>query len=187
MGWFTKDKEKVPELPRLPPLPEIHIEKNQLEDLPKLPSIPSNAFGERFSQNIIKEAVTGEREDDTDVEEELEDIEAPLRRPPHLPLTREISPPREIIQSQREIPEHFAQAVKKVKEDPIFIRIDKFEESLKIFEKTKERISEVDKMLRDIRKIREDEEQELTIWEQEIQNLKNQIEKVDQDIFSKIE
>ena len=42
-------------------------------------------------------------------------------------------------------------------------------------------------MLRDIRKVREKEEQELSIWEEEIQNLKNQIEKVDQDIFSKIE
>jgi|TARA_Y100000310_G_scaffold343163_1_gene449569 septation ring formation regulator EzrA len=186
MGWFKKDKEKVPELPRLPPLPSINLEEGDIEELPKLPSIPSSEIGNRFSQNMIKEAVIGEKEDE-DVEEEIEEIESSMETLPHLPLTREIEPPKRIIQNKREIPESFVEAATKVKEEPVFIRIDKFEESLKIFEKTKERISEVDRMLRDIRKVREKEEQELSIWEEEIQNLKNQIEKVDQDIFSKIE
>ncbi len=73
------------------------------------------------------------------------------------------------------------------KAEPIFIRIDTFEESLKIFESTKNRIFEIEKMLRDIKRLKEEEEKELEMWEQEIQNLKQQIEKVDQDIFSKVD
>ena len=42
-------------------------------------------------------------------------------------------------------------------------------------------------MLRDIKRIREEEEKELEIWEKEVQLIKQEIEKIDQDIFSKIE
>ena len=37
-----------------------------------------------------------------------------------------------------------------------------------------------------IKKIREDEEKQLTHWEREIQNVKAEIERINQDIFSKI-
>ncbi|MBT3404965.1 hypothetical protein HN832_00955 [archaeon] len=187
MGWFTKDDDegvpRLPELPKITELPKIPSREINNEKLPPLPSLPSNALGERFSQNMIKEAVSGEKE----VEEEV-DEEEPQMMPtlPTRPLTREIKTHEEII-PKRNIPSEFTEAIKRVRNEPIFIRIDKFEESLKIFEKTKERISEVAKMLQDIRKIKEEEENELTLWEEEIQNLKNQIEKIDEDIFSKIE
>ena len=41
-------------------------------------------------------------------------------------------------------------------------------------------------MLKNIRKIKEEEEAELEMWEKEMQLIKNQIEKVDKDIFSKV-
>ena len=93
MGWFKKDKKKegIPTLPKLPSLPEVHLEEHGDETLPKLPSIPSNELGNRFSQNMIKEAVIGEKEE-KDVEEEIEDFEMPMNVPPHLPLTKEIYP-----------------------------------------------------------------------------------------------
>lgn len=185
MGWFNKqERGEVPELPELPRLPELpssnFSRKTERELIPQLPSIPRNQLGEKFSQNMIKEAVTGERESEDDEEGELNLPSLHLKKP----MTREIEEERNY---RREIPQEFIQASKKVKEEPIFIRIDKFEESLKIFERTKERIYEIEKMLKDIRRIREEETRELEIWEQEIQNLKNQIEKVDQDIFSRIE
>ena len=42
-------------------------------------------------------------------------------------------------------------------------------------------------MLKHIRKTKEDEEKELEFWENEIQTVKEQIERVNKDIFSKIE
>lgn len=183
MGWFNKNEDtEIPELPELPKLPELPSSYSRTKELlPQLPSIPSNELGNRFSQNMIKEAVAGEREEEEEVdEEESQMIPSPLRRP----LTRELTSEKRV---RKEIPEDFQEASKRIKEEPIFIRIDKFEESLKIFEKTKDRIIEIEKMLNDIRRIKEEEEKELEIWEQEIQNLKNQIERVDEDIFSKIE
>lgn len=186
MGWFNKEQSRIPELPELPKLPELPSEQITSERLPQLPKIPSSELGERFSQNLIKEAVTGEKEDYVEEEDEKEEISSMIL--PHLRthLTQEI-PLKKTIPFRREIPEEFREASKKIKEEPIFIRIDKFEESLKIFEKTKERISEVEKMLRDIKRIKEEEEKEIVIWEEELQNLKDQIERVDQDIFSRIE
>lgn len=189
MGWFDKEKKeeaipKLPELPQLPELPKLNSEE-ETGSLPQLPSVPQSSFGEKFSQSMIKEAVTGEKEDEMDVDEEENEKDLPqMTHPIHKQRVKEIG---ESLPRRREIPEQFKEAAQKVSKEPIFIRIDKFEESLKIFEKTKERISEVEKMLKDIKRVREEEEEELQIWEEEIQNLKNQIEKVDQDIFSKIE
>ncbi len=73
------------------------------------------------------------------------------------------------------------------KAEPVFIRIDKFEESLKIFEKTKKEVAEIEKALKDIADVRADEDKELENWQNDIIKVKDQIEKVDKDIFSKIE
>jgi len=87
-----------------------------------------------------------------------------------------------------EIPSHFKHAYSSTrKAEPIFIRIDKFEESLKIFEKAKDQISEIEDMIRQTKEIKAKEEEELNAWENEIQLLKQEVEKIDQDVFSKVE
>ena len=79
------------------------------------------------------------------------------------------------------------QESKTKKTGQVFIRIDKFEESLKIFEITKSKIVEMERTLEDIKKLKEKEEKELSYWMAEIQTIKNQTEKVEKDIFSKLE
>ena len=68
MGFFTKTKEAKEErlsLPDLPRLPEIDtFEENEERRIHKLPSLPHNSLGTKFSQDTIKGAVSGEREDD---------------------------------------------------------------------------------------------------------------------------
>ncbi|GAH97999.1 unnamed protein product, partial [marine sediment metagenome] len=160
-------------------------EKKDLESIHQLPSFPTDSLGEKFSQNTIKEAVTGKKEGEEVFEADdfalTEDNMRMMQKPLKKPLTKELPSPKKI-------PEGFEEAAKKVKEaEPIFIRIDKFEESLRVFEKTKKQISEIEKMLRNIKRIKEEEEKELELWENEIQTAKEQIEKVDKDIFSKIE
>jgi len=73
------------------------------------------------------------------------------------------------------------------KRETVFIRIDKFEEGLKLFGKVKEKISEVEKMFNDIKRIKEEEEEELENWKNEINWIKEKIEKLNNDIFSKLE
>ena len=192
MGLFRKkpkreDKklkpksERLPELPKLPDFPDFE-EPREKEPLSKLPRFPDNDFGKKFSQNTIKDAVTGGKEDDEEVPEADEFVSEEgqmMRRP----LEEEIRKP-----STKPIPVTFREAARKVKEiEPIFIRIDKFEESLHAFEKAKDQIVEIEKMLRNIKRLKEEEEKELSVWEKEIQTAKQQIEKIDQDIFSKVE
>jgi len=71
--------------------------------------------------------------------------------------------------------------------EPVFIRIDKFEASLRAFEKTKKQISEIEKNLKEISDLKREEEKELTSWQQEILKVKDIIDKVERDIFSKLE
>ena len=58
---------------------------------------------------------------------------------------------------------------------------------MNLFEKAKNQIFEIEKMLENIKRIKEQEETELGYWEKEIQSVKEKIEKVDQDVFSRIE
>lgn len=196
MSWFNKNKKEetseethFPELPELPKLPELPDftgnKKNSKEPLPQLPSFPTNKLGHKFSQDAIKHAVTGKREGD---EEFAEDIETtPMMHFPFKKMrTQEIEEEyasREPTHEMRKMPKQNTP----VKKEPIFIRIDKFEEGLKTFKETKTKISEIEDMLKEIRHFKTQEEKELTEWETEIQLIKSQIEKVDRDIFSKIE
>ena len=184
MGWFNKTKKEevkfsnLPDLPRLPELPSLNRDFSR-EPLPQLPSFPTDSFSEKFSQNAIKHAVAGEKEEEDFDEDEFEDDEEMQMIPKFSRehLTKEIAVPEEFLETRRRVK----------KAEPIFIRLDKFEESLHIFDQAKNKIKEIEKLLQDTKRIKEEEEIELEDWEKEIQTLKQQIEKVDKDIFSKVE
>lgn len=180
MGLFKK-KQKKEEIPKLPELPEPlelpklpEVETSYPKNLPQLPQYPSNTLGNQLSQNTIKEAVTGKKEGEVGAANlpQLHKIKSPLGSELH-----KISP--------IETPKKIEKRTKSKK--PVFIRIDKFEESLDIFEETKNKIMEMEKMLIEIKELKEKEEKELSEWEAQIQTIKNQTEKVERDIFSKIE
>jgi hypothetical protein len=180
MGWFNKKDEKqeavsLPELPKLPELPRMRESDSESMHLPQLPSYPSSSYGQKFSQDAIKEAVSGEEEDedeDFDADESMsdEDEDMMMRKPLIKPMVREPAVHRNGLG----------------KNEPVFVRLDKFEEGLKIFEDTKHKIMEIEKMLREVRHVKEQEEKELQSWETEVQNIKSQFEKIDRDIFSKV-
>ena len=48
------------------------------------------------------------------------------------------------------------------------------------------KIIKIEKTLKNIKEVKENEERELASWENEIEMIKKQIEKVDKNIFSKI-
>ena len=156
MGWFKKkqkkdEKKEIHSLPELPKLPEFPQERRkEIEPIHQLPSFPNDSLGKKFSQNTIKKAITGKKEgeevfgaDDFAQEDEMQRMPRPLKRQ----LTKEYP--------SKKIPKEFEEAAKRVKEtEPIFIRIDKFEESLHLLDKTKNQILEIEKMLKDIKRIK---------------------------------
>src|SRR3989338_9648781 len=134
MSWFKKkeakfeDKGGLGELPELPPLPEFSANKTEL---PVLPSFPSSSFGEKMTNEIVKQTIK-EPLLEEETEESIE-TEIPVKK-----LTREFD------EERIEKPKSASRAIKiaKVFEEepilseyqtprqtksiePIFIRIDK--------------------------------------------------------------
>ncbi|RLG15025.1 hypothetical protein DRN69_03625 [Candidatus Pacearchaeota archaeon] len=193
MGLFKKKEKKIeeakslPDLPKLPELPEIEGKKSK--SIHQLPRFPNDSLGEKFSQNTIKEAVTGEKEDDElgGFADEIAEDEMQMM---HKPQIRELPDQESYNQKKviRTIPRADEEFKNKSQEnEPVFIRIDRFEEALNSFEKAKKQILSIENLLRNIKKTREDEAKELESWEREIKNAKAQIENIDKSIFSKIE
>jgi len=207
MGWFSKKKKegKIQNVPKFPELPKIDGRENDLiKNISQLPSFPNNSIGQKFSQNIIKEAVTGKKEDEeaqktNDFAKKMQMMPEPLEK-----LTESFSVPERMgIPLQRRTREgglEYPQITNSKKQEtegalikrtkkskPVFIKIEKFEESLATFDKIKEQITEIDRTLGDIKKVKKDEEDELGYWESEMKNIKNQLDKIDNNLFSKIE
>jgi len=182
MSLFKRKKKKVekkvapapslPPLPKLPELPSLEEENKEDRSIHKLPSYPPGSLGTKFSQDTIKEAVSGREENFP--EDEDEEIEGR----PQKSVTEEIgweSPSK--LRMRKE---------STGAGEPIFIRIDKFEEALKIFNETKKKLNEIERTLENIKSVKEKEEKELGSWENKVKTIKEQIEKVDKNVFSKI-
>jgi hypothetical protein len=204
MGLFGKKDKKeevkrgisnIPELPELPKLPELpSMDEFSYEDesLPQLPKFPNNPLGDKFSQNTIKEAITGKKEDEEVFDaEDFSEEEGMMQKPLQKPLREDFENYETGISTKpklREVPQNFVTKNYMTKKaEPIFIRIDKFEESMKIFQDIRSQVSEIESLIKNIKEIKSKEEEELASWETEIQQIKDQIEKVNQDIFSRIE
>ncbi|MDD5012227.1 MAG: hypothetical protein PHQ66_01095 [Candidatus Nanoarchaeia archaeon] len=207
---------EIPQLPQLPEFPGIG-EKDFVkempempEQLPQLPSFPNGSLGNKFSQDTIKEAIAGKK--GVGVEAEVFSEELPMmQRPLRIEGTkRDFSAPLQRTRTREAEPSDFANARKRFDsnerefsrmpekfnamsgsssrgQEPIFIRIDKFEEGSRTFEEVRRKISEIENMVEDVKKVREKEEQELALWESEIKQIKEKIEKIDSNIFSQVE
>lgn len=179
---------QLPELPKLPEIPNNDYSKENSDNYEsnQLPSFPQNNLGDQLSQNTIKEAVSGEKEDEEDSwadefdqypeEDQMMSTES-LEEPPE-PTTRNYN------QSSFEIPREYQ---KNNKKEPVFVRLDKFEDGMKTFEKLKEKTMDIEKLLKEIKKEKEEEEKEIENWEKELESMKSKIESLNKSIFSKIE
>ena len=231
MGWFSKNKQRtqesggnfdeIPPLPRLPEIPNDPYDDSY--DMTQLPTIPSNTLNQKFSENVIKDAISPSsytdpnkvsyssgfsREIDEDIPikykgSPIQRFQSPneaLLPPPErklppmqnieIPKIEELSKPVEQTKykSKESVPAEFKDAADKVKSSqPVFIRIDKFQKALEIIDETQDKITEMKKNLNEIKKIREEEDAELESWDNEISKLKEKIEKIDDDLFSRVE
>ena len=202
MGLFSKKKhgEKTPSLPRLPELPTLpglqnfpDSEDEYSKELHQLPSFPTSEFGEKFSQDIIKNAVEGDERENLEIPEnpliaksiEMEPQIQKTNPPENFSENYDLNMPAIPSSTMKQTTPNYQKKI--ISAEPIFIRIDKFEESLKIFGESKEKIKEIENLLKETKELKLKEDKELSLWEIEIQELKKQIEHVDKDIFSKIQ
>ena len=191
MGLFGKKEKKseteipsLPKLPRLPEFPDMGLSEDRT--IHQLPSFPSNSFGKKFSRDSIKDAVSGERgerdfyaDDFSDREREMRMMRGPLRKP----LSEEVD---EGDLEEKEFPEKEEKMSFRQEAEPVFVRIDRFEEGLRVFDGIKKQISEIERILAETRGLKEKEEAELRSWEDELKKMKMEIERMGRDIFSKV-
>ena len=190
MGLFKRKKEVVnegnlPELPELPELPDFpdltsSLQESEIPDVPAglpkiesytLPTLPNSETWDRFNQEAIKEAVY------------------PSEPDYGLPKLKTISPKKD-IEEKRTLelfsPTYMTKKMTK-KLEPVFIRLDKFQMTLKTFEEIKNKIEEIEYLLKKTKEIKIKEEQELAEWEREMQIIKSRIDTIDKSIFNKLD
>lgn len=182
----------IPQLPELPKLPEAP--NNNSYQSNQLPSFPQNNIGNQLSQNTIKDAVSGEEEeedswaDEFDSPSEYDDQMMPSESLDSAPApdfsgyNSGFSEEDNGTYQPHNLPQQNPE-----KNEPVFVRIDKFEEGLKTFEKIKDKATEIEKMLKEVKKEKEEENKEIDNWEKELESMKSKIESLNRSIFSKIE
>jgi len=181
MFWDKKHKKQglpdLPDLPsrkiQLPPIkPSVSIPEN---NTPKLnPNSPINSAPKNFLPNRNK------------IQEKTQLPKLPEFREHKEETILELNPEEhdlDVIPSQI----HPKIKINQQEKGPIYIRLDKYKSAKDSLENIKEKLEEVDLLLKKTREIRTKEESELGYWEKETSELKLQIERVTENIFDKTE
>jgi len=171
-------------LPDLPPS-RTKFRFDHKDDSNALPSFPDSPNDRGFSQAAIKDAVGEEHEDEkgigvVEMEEwsPMEDDEEMAEFPE--PSLRKIEPARRFEPSVIEIPRR---AVGDEKD--VFVQIDKFHAARRALAEVRQKMEEIDEMIKKIRETKMREEQELGNWENDLTNIKSRIKDVSENIFEK--
>ena len=177
MLWFNKKKEEKEEQIRLNPIREVRdlYPPPQLPDLPKIKRLPElNAGGD--PENIDKEKIY------------TKEIESSIQGIKKSPEEIKISslPPLTKTNNSAPYTPSSPQSLRKETE-PIFIKIEKFQSAKNNFEKIKEKVSDIDKMLKEVQELKQKESKELENWEQELQIIKTRINSIDDSLFKKLD
>ena len=169
MALFRKKKKDeefmLPDPPEAPDM-SFDMEEEEQEELPKIPSL------EKYKKNSsIKQEF--EMDDDIEFQNATEQIKMPMptNAPPKIPSY------------QGEAARRFRMPMEK----PIFIKIDKFKESIENLNSIKDRLRNSSSLLRKIKEIRQREDAELAEWEKNLEKLKEKLEDIDKKLFSDIE
>lgn len=108
------------------------------------------------------------------------------------PLPDELSKEEEILyepQFKPEIPrERFRLPIEKpksifVEQKPIYIKIDKYKSAMKTLAEIKARLLEAEKILSNLQKIKNEEDQEFENWRNDIEQIKDKLLSVDKNLF----
>ncbi|MEK6885578.1 MAG: hypothetical protein AABX17_01275 [Nanoarchaeota archaeon] len=159
MAFFKKNVREMNKSLDLPELPGT----SKLPELPSLPSLPESKANDSFGIQAIKSNIMG----DKNMPEEKRTIELGERieRPQFTSMT-----PRKMV----------------AQKEPVFVKLDKFKDSVSKFEEIKTKINDIDSTLRKIKEIREKEDHELRAWEEKVQLIKEKVDSIDNSLFSRM-
>jgi len=70
--------------------------------------------------------------------------------------------------------------------EPIFVRIDKFQDSQKKFEDVKKDVNEIEKVLRKVKEAKIKEDTEISEWSNDLEKIKARLAEIDSNIFDQV-
>ena len=181
MGLFSHNpKGEVPKkqpLPRLPDFPEMPHPPIG-EEKRSLPEFPSY---EPTIREIKQEVAGSARPFPT---------QSPVMIPSRVPLQRPtIAAPRPVVPSvitpfsRPSFSSPPAMAASRVEDKPLFVRIDDYKVALDALNGLKEKLKEAEALLSSVTELRQQEEQHLQKWQQELQALKSKLLTIDHTLF----
>lgn len=66
---------------------------------------------------------------------------------------------------------------------PVFIKIEKYEEALNDINFAREKINEIEQLLDGLKRVRREEDKELETWEESLNQIKEKLAMVDENLF----
>ena len=160
MGLFNRKKKEenkilpLPEFPRLPNEPSFPFYDEQLHEKESLSKLPQKSD---FTKSTATSDFFEKKVMTPKFDKEIEFDEMSPRRSP---LTLE-----------------------KREEKPVFVKIDKYRESMKSLDSIKSKLEEADNLLKTLTKLRQDEERELEDWQNTLNEIRQKLLKMDKDLF----
>ncbi len=79
------------------------------------------------------------------------------------------------------------EAKSSAKTEDVYVKIERFHSARKALNSARNKLKEMDELMRKIRETKMREEQELASWEKEIETIKSKVEDVTNNIFEKVE
>lgn len=215
MGWFSKKKEinsdeNVPELPELPDTNSVAFDYNREPNI-KTPdiSLPPQ-YDNEYADNkpITREIETSDNPDfinepkpgmqkskfqPLSPQEEYIKKQENIKKPSYpIPPPQQYNPGYNMQANAPKIGKTsgiFRSPVKNIdkRNEPVYIRLDKFQMTMDAFREVKEKIKEIEDLLLRTKEIKEREDKEIEDWAREIESIKIKIQSIDKDIFNQSE
>ncbi len=170
-------------------------EEQGLEELHhSLPSFPDSPIKEGFSQSAIKDAVGEEGSNDGKESNSEELPELPDDEKEMIPSMKHQGTSPKVVEMPESKMKSYGKEIKESKENvsfkdkasksgDVFVKIDKFYSAKKALNSISGKLVEIDDLLKKIRETKIREEQELSGWEKEIENVKSKVQEVRESIF----
>lgn len=191
MPLFKKKvKAVIPEPPKMPPYPEVSELKESLkqeipelkEDLPELPELPEGIDEkDESAEEIFKEI---EREEEAEKAAKMpkikENLVQELSEKPALP---------KLFKTGKKVAREggISKEAMEEKAKALFIKIDKFKEILASIELMEKKAAELEEIIRRLREVKAKEEELMTNWQKEIEELKVKVVSIEKALSEKVE
>ena len=181
MEFFGKKKDfkelKLPEAPTMM-FPELPQEKEEYQESGGESSIPDLPQIQELSANLMPATSTHLKN--------LQKIN--FSNNDMMPLLNAKMPEANIPSVKNISRQNLGHNTEKNKaNNPMFIKIDRYKESMANFELIKKRLQETSSLLERIKETRKEEERELNSWAQEMETIKTKIDSIDKKMFNSLD